>query len=160
MPDLPPGPNRAFRVHLFGLHVRAGAPSPGTIAAEMPTAVRCSRTTVYSVFCQPRVTRRDPVMTVADVLVRRVRGTDMEAELDTVDTLWQEAWLDQSGLSGVFDSMASQEPSVPQITALDVRHCPVCEAPLFVPTDVAGRQRVYCSTHCRQAARRTAQQPQ
>ncbi len=169
MPDLPPGANLVFREFLFEVHVRAGAPSPGTISREMPSVTRCSRTTVYNVFSRPGVTRRDPVMAVADVLVRRVRGEAADSLLDRVDELWQAAWIEQSQPRRTSQALGKQHEAdatapirsearkmqslrssseltaliptsgAPWPTDLDAESCPMCDAVLFIPTDLKER---------------------
>ncbi|MFD5098945.1 hypothetical protein [Streptomyces albidochromogenes] len=123
-------------------------------------------------------------MVVAEVLTRRVRRAEAEAELDQVDELWQAAWTEQAGLAGlitlcgavhepatafpegplgresrsltVFDPRTAQELSAPRIPDLDERRCPMCDDTLFVPVEL-GRALVYCSAQCQNAARQTAQ---
>lgn len=101
---------------LHELHLRAGAPSIGEIVLE--TGRVHSRSVVYGVFSAPAAPRRDPMATVAEALLRRVRNADVERELDRLHLLWQEAWAaDAPGTGTVVGPGGAAVPAVPAVPA-------------------------------------------
>ncbi|MEW2575008.1 hypothetical protein AB0902_02085, partial [Streptomyces syringium] len=102
MPELPSGARRRLKRKLHELHLKAGAPSVGTIRREMPD--RYSRSVVHGVLTGPAIQRRDQVVAVAEALVRRVRGADAEKLLDEVYRQWEEAWAEEVHLAAASET--------------------------------------------------------
>ncbi|GGR46672.1 hypothetical protein FHS38_005273 [Streptomyces netropsis] len=102
MPELPSGARRRLKRKLHELHLKAGAPSVGTILREMPE--RYSRSVVHGVFASPVIQQRDQVVAVAEALVRRVRGGDAAKLLDEVYRQWEEAWTEEVHLAAASET--------------------------------------------------------
>lgn len=118
LPDLEPGPVLRLKQALHELHLRAGAPSIGEIVLD--TGRVHSRSVVHGVFSAPAAPRRDPMATVAEALLRRVRNADVERELDRLHLLWQEAWAaDAPGTGPVVDPGPAAGPAAVPAGAAD-----------------------------------------
>ncbi|GAB2521089.1 tetratricopeptide repeat protein [Nocardiopsis aegyptia] len=99
-PDLPPGPLSELNRALHELHHRAGWPSSREIRRALDAkGVPMSHTKVHDTLTKPVLPTKGAVEMITEVLAEKVRGADINTEIDRLLGLWQAAALDNSSPS-------------------------------------------------------------
>ncbi|MFE3456010.1 hypothetical protein ACFXKD_00590 [Nocardiopsis aegyptia] len=99
-PDIPPGPLGELNRALHELHHRAGWLSSREIRRALDAkGVPMSHTKVHDTLSKPVLPTKGAVEMISEGLAEKVCGADIEAEINRVLGLWQDASLDNPGSS-------------------------------------------------------------
>lgn len=113
-PDIPQSPLGELNWVLHELHHRAGWPSSREIRRALDDkGVPMSHTKVHDTLTKAALPTKGAVEMISEVLAEKIRGADVEAEVDRLLGLWQAASLDRHSPSSV--ALSSPAPMAVQV---------------------------------------------
>lgn len=111
-PTTPSGPLSELNRALHELHHRAGWPSSREIRRALDAkGVLISHTKVHDTLTKPALPTKGAVEMITEVLAEKVRGADVNAEIDRILGLWQEASLEAPSSSHATSERPQSEVS-------------------------------------------------